>query len=164
MSYSRYSFSRWYTYRSAGASHDADCADDEVFCCDVRDFTYGQLRESIDICLQVVWELCPDVTPVELLELRDYMVEFMCAVEFDWDIRLACGKQSSQKELTLARKCDELGIERLPSLLAFHDAGPFTRELLSKADLDASLDQELTLQRFSTQRARFSKREGKGKR
>jgi hypothetical protein len=77
MSYSRWSNSVWYTY---WCSSDAKKREDEVFdVCGERSFTYQELTEDIDKCLELIKNDKDkgSVTQEELDELKGYMLEFI---------------------------------------------------------------------------------------
>ena len=77
MSYSRWLFSRWYTYWS---TLSGDKMEDQVFMvCNVADFTYEQLTADIEKCL----DEC-EAAGKEREELRGYMQDFIEDVKMDY--------------------------------------------------------------------------------
>ena len=107
MSYSRWLHSTWYTYWSTLPEGTKATRDNQVFeVCAVTAFTYKELKEDIDKCLDKVVEclltpftlhingISPEdteatqstpvvTTAAELEELRGYMLDFMDDVESD---------------------------------------------------------------------------------
>lgn len=80
MAYSRWSNSRWFTiYLASGEKEKSE----QIFdICGVAHFTYAQLMENIEGCLQDTVNKCESPpTQEELEELRGYMCEFLKDVE-----------------------------------------------------------------------------------
>lgn len=90
MSYSRWGSSVWYTYWCAhgGASADDDKRDEQLFdICTVKMFTYKELKDDIDGCIDKVREIHDGkkVTPEEYKELKGYMESFMTDIEKEFN-------------------------------------------------------------------------------
>ena len=90
MSYSRWgSSSVWYTYWCAGGPIDGDeNRDEQLFdICSVTMFTYKDLKDDIDGCIDKVREIHDGkkVTPEEYKELKGYMESFMADVEREFN-------------------------------------------------------------------------------
>lgn len=82
MAYSRWIFSRWYTFWAAGHKESYD---DAIFCIcrfdgDIN-FTAKELREDLDKCINKVRKEEINVTLEELKELEGYVKEFLLDVE-----------------------------------------------------------------------------------
>lgn len=79
MSYSRWTYSRWYTFWKITESKYVD---NQMFCiCSVTDFVYKKLKEDLDACIKEVAQIDPEATPEELNELKNYMKKFIKEVE-----------------------------------------------------------------------------------
>ena len=79
MSYSRWGSSRWYTFWCAS---DAKKRADEVFdICAEKSFTYGELLEDIDSCIEVIRSGDKKCTEAELEELKGYMENFIADIQ-----------------------------------------------------------------------------------
>lgn len=72
MSYSRWSYSKWYTYSDTTLIND----EPTFTICDVMSFPLSMLRD-LDNALGHVVEKCPEATEDELYELGQYMEEFI---------------------------------------------------------------------------------------
>lgn len=76
MSYSRWSESRWYSFWCA--SDGAHAKETEVFeICSVARFTYRQLKEDMESCLEKVRKLDSEASDEEIDELEVYMKLFL---------------------------------------------------------------------------------------
>ena len=95
MSYSRWSNSVWYTYDSS--SLDNNIRDDQCFTiCTVASFTYKELKEDMEKCLNVAchkqcltdngYDESLKPTPEEREELNGYMLRFIKYVENNKDL------------------------------------------------------------------------------
>jgi hypothetical protein len=97
MSYSRWGSSVWYTYWCAhgGASAD-DKRDEQLFdICTVKMFTYKELKDDIDGCIDKVREIVDtanatnegstQITADEYKELQGYMESFMADIEKEFN-------------------------------------------------------------------------------
>lgn len=81
MSYSRWSNSVWYTFYAVSSSMEKE---DQIFeVCSVASFTYKQIKEDIEGCLDEVSKIEPDVSADNMGELREYMDFFIKDVEED---------------------------------------------------------------------------------
>jgi hypothetical protein len=91
MSYSRWVQSRWYTFWH---NTDSLVRNKQIFdICGCVDFTYEQLTENIEKCLDIAYEIekkmChEDAQPTleEREELRGYMNQFINAVKSDVEL------------------------------------------------------------------------------
>ncbi len=89
MAYSRWGGSIWYTFNCGS---DATTKEEEVFeICLVAQFTYSQLKESLDYCLNKAVELENErykegyqVTEEEKEELKGYMLQFLDDMEEEY--------------------------------------------------------------------------------
>ena len=121
VSYSRWSNSRWYTFYCASPT---PFKDDQYFdVCGVMCFTYKQIKENIEGCLDGAVkqenENCTQkVTPEQRKELKGYMLRFMKHVE-------------NSKECILAEKIRDCPEDELPLLISELHTDPL-RELLER--------------------------------
>ena len=79
MSYSRWGDSRWYTYWAASPPGGRDNQIFEI--CGVTTFIYKDLKSSMDLCLNRIREIDINATEEEIQELKEYMNDFIAAVD-----------------------------------------------------------------------------------
>lgn len=79
MSYSRWSFSKWYTYHSV---YSGESKESQVFtiCGDIN-FTYKDLTKDLDRCLSLVKKRNPNYTEEDFQELKEYMQQFIKSID-----------------------------------------------------------------------------------
>ena len=86
MSYSRWSNSVWYSYYACSYSYERD---EQAFdICDVKCFYYKELKNNLEDCIKKVKEQCPEVSDLEIEELKGYIGEFISDVESDIALNL----------------------------------------------------------------------------
>lgn len=88
MSYSRWSNSTWYTFWCAPLNKNKLIKDLQIFeVCSVMSFTYKELKESIDKCVDKIREISLDVySEDEYNELKQYMKEFISDVDEEFSM------------------------------------------------------------------------------
>lgn len=92
MAYSRWISSRWYTYWMIPGGPQTFRRDDQVLdVCAVAPFTYKELSEDLEKCLDQVERVCrannmDPVQPEEREELKGYMEAFLEDVRTDPDM------------------------------------------------------------------------------
>lgn len=90
MSYSRWMYSRWYTFWCVASEDTIEDRDNAIFeICTVARFPASALREDMDACLnhvkQIVYESEERMPrPREMEELREYMQEFLKDVDEEY--------------------------------------------------------------------------------
>lgn len=85
MSYSRWSYSYWYTFHAGGHGGEPENRDNAIFeICTVTEFTAKELRDNLNGCLKKVQLLCeadklrdPMPSGADIVELGHYMHEFL---------------------------------------------------------------------------------------
>ena len=87
MSYSRWSNSRWYTFWSTFKKDPGRRSQIFDICGDAC-FTYGQLKDDIERCLNDIRDKNTNASDEEMEELKSYMNEFITDVESSDDINL----------------------------------------------------------------------------
>ncbi len=78
MSYSRWCHSVWYTFYNTSGGKRKNSKKFTI--CDVKDFTYEELRKGTKKAIEKVKKIRPDYTKKEYDELRGYMLDFLCEV------------------------------------------------------------------------------------
>jgi len=115
MSYSRWLSSIWYTF---WCSTEFPFRDDQIFeICAIKSFTYKQLKQDINGCLKIAYEIANNdlkdgCTKKQLKELKGYMKEFIKDVESDEEINeaeLVKSTKETKLPLLMAQVKTEIG-------------------------------------------------------
>jgi hypothetical protein len=79
MSYSRWSYSHWYTFWHISEDEDRMNALFEI--CTVATFKASELRSDLDGCMAKVRKIATDATDEDMEELKRYVQEFLKDVD-----------------------------------------------------------------------------------
>lgn len=85
MAYSRWLTSRWYTFWLITDGYHKDEQYFEI--CDVKVFSYPELKKDIEECLSIIRSLDSKATEKQIQELKGYMKAFIWDIEHDADIK-----------------------------------------------------------------------------